>query len=257
MAALLAAKIVAGVAVWRAWRRRPVPDGALVSWLDEALPWRAHLAPDQRERHHRHTQALLARLHIHGCDGLEVSPRMAATLCGLAALLCLWADKPLPRLRALLVYPAPFWVPQDFPDEAGLVSDEEILHSGLSEDHGRVLLAWDEVQAALQGASHNVAVHEFAHQLDAVSGGEGAPVGAPARSWAQTMQAAWAEFEQAPSPVLDDYALEGPAEFFAVAVEAFFQCPDTLADAHPALYRLLADYFGFDLRGLAFAASPP
>ena len=245
---------VAGLAAWWSRRRNRMTDATLQQWLDDSLPWRALLNASQRTRHLAHTQRLLQRLHLHGCDGLELSPRMAAILCGLAALLCLRASRPMPQLRAVLVYPAPFWVPQDFPDEAGLVSDEEVLHSGLSEDNGRVLLAWDEVEAALAGAEHNVAVHEFAHQLDAMSGGEGAPVGAPAQSWSDTMQSAWAGFEQQASPVLDDYALEGPAEFFAVAVEAFFQRPQALEEGHPSLYRLLANYFGFDLRGLCFFA---
>ncbi|MHA7834600.1 MAG: zinc-dependent peptidase [Algiphilus sp.] len=246
-----------GLAAWWSRRRSRVAERTLQVWLDAHLPWRALLSAPQRERHLTHTQQLLQRLHLHGCDGLELSPRMAAVLCGLAALLCLRARRPMPQLRALLVYPAPFWVPQDFPDEAGLVSDEEVLHSGLSEDNGRVLLAWDEVEAALTGAEHNVAVHEFAHQLDAMSGGEGAPVGAPAQSWSDTMQAAWADFEQAASPVLDDYALEGPAEFFAVAVEAFFQRAEALDAAHPALYRLLAEYFGFSAKGLVFPSALP
>lgn len=251
---LAAFLLVAGGAGWLLWRRRDTrPSPArLTPWLDAELPWRAWLTPEQRQRHAEHSARLARRVHFHGCAGQALDERMIATVCGLAALLTLRAREPLPTLRAVLIYPGPFWVPMDFPDEAGLVSDEEVLHSGLSEENGRVLLSWDDVRQALDGAEHNVAVHEFAHQLDAMSGGEGAPAGAPAQAWSDVMQRAWAVFEQAPSPVIDDYALEGPAEFFPVAVEAFFQRPSAMQRAHPELFDLLADYFDLQPRALSF-----
>ena len=44
-------------------------------------------------------------------------------------------------------------------------------------------------------------------------------------------------------------------EFFPCAVEAFFQRPSVLAQAHRRLYRFLRRYFGQD--PAAWAASPP
>lgn len=256
LAVVLLALLLGGAA-WLALRgyrtrRSGLPDATLTAWLDEALPWRRALDPEQRERHLRHAQTLLTRVHFHGCAGFAPDARVRAVVAGLAALLCLRQQRPMPSLRAVLLYPGPFWVPMDYPDEAGLVSEEEVLHSGMSEEVGRVLLSWDDVEQALAGAAHNVAVHEFAHQLDAISGGEGAPVGAPAQQWADVMQRAWAVFEQLPSPVIDDYGLEGPAEFFPVAVEAFFQRPSLMRQAHPELFALLADYFGFAPERLPF-----
>jgi hypothetical protein len=250
--ALVVAEI--GWLVWRGRRRGP-SEVQRRQWLDADLPWRAWLSAEQGPRHLAHTARLARRVHFHGCAGQTLDSRMINTVCGLAALLTLRAREPLPTLRAVLIYPGPFWVPMDHPDEAGLVTDEEVLHSGLSEENGRVLLSWDDVQQALIGAEHNVAVHEFAHQLDAMSGGEGAPVGAPAQAWADVMQRAWAAFEQAPSPVIDDYALEGPAEFFPVAVEAFFQRPSAMRAAHPELFALLTDYFALQPRPLFFEPS--
>ncbi|MCK5771563.1 zinc-dependent peptidase [Algiphilus sp.] len=252
---LAAVAAVVALMIWqRARRRRALDEQQVARWLDADLPWRAWLDDAQRARHLAHTRRLVRRVHFHGCAGQEVDARMAVTIGGLAALLTLRARSPMPNLHAVLVYPGPFWVPQDRPDEDGLVDDEvEVLHSGLSEDNGRVLLSWDDIRQALAGAEHNVAVHEFAHQLDALSGGEGAPAGAPAERWSQVMHDAWTAFERHPSSVIDDYALEGPAEFFAVAVEAFFQRPAVLAAEHRALHDLLARYFGLMPGHLPFA----
>jgi Mlc titration factor MtfA (ptsG expression regulator) len=43
---------------------------------------------------------------------------------------------------------------------------------------------------------------------------------------------------------LGAYAATDEAEFFAVATEVFFERPRALADEHPALYRVLAGYYG-------------
>ena len=65
-----------------------------------------------------------------------------------------------------------------------------------------------------------------------------------------TWEAALDEFcealDRGESTLLDDYAAEGPQEFFAVAVEAFFVNPVPFAQHHPALYASLRDYFRQD-----------
>lgn len=42
---------------------------------------------------------------------------------------------------------------------------------------------------------------------------------------------------------MDHYALEDPAEFFAVLSEAFFEEPEALATALPAVYRQLELFY--------------
>lgn len=239
---------------WRRQRREVAQIDARVPvgrWLDEDLPWRRALDDAMRQRHERQVRHLLRRLRFYGCQGQAVDERMRVLLAGLACLLTLRrAGAPYPALRSVLVYPAAFWVRHELPDEFGLVPDDEILQLGESQAWGRVVLSWEDVEAALAGDTVNVALHEFAHQLDDESGsGEGAPAGADTQRWPAVMQAEYARLETESSPVLDDYGLEGPAEFFAVATEAFFQQPDVLAEAHPALHALLADYYGVDFAG--------
>lgn len=255
---LLAAALLAAVLVvaqrFRARRAWTVTDDAeLGRWLDETLPWRRHLDVRQKQRHLRQVRDFLRHVDFYGCQGQEVDARTAVVIAGVACLLTLRErGRAYPRLRAVLLYPAAFWVPQDEPDEFGLVSGDEVLHMGMSHETGRVILSWQDIEAALAGDPTNVAVHEFAHQLDDLGGGEGAPIGADPEQWPRVMRAAWEAFEDQPSPVLDDYGLESPGEFFAVTVEAFFQQPDALRAAHPELHALLVETFAVDFRGLRF-----
>ena len=46
--------------------------------------------------------------------------------------------------------------------------------------------------------------------------------------------------------VIDPYGARNEAEFFAVATEAFFERPESLRNALPALYALLADFYRQD-----------
>jgi Mlc titration factor MtfA (ptsG expression regulator) len=117
-----------------------------------------------------------------------------------------------------------------------------------------VVLAWDAtLRSAVTLDGHNVALHEFAHQLDGLATGmDGAPP-LPTRSryaeWARTLGAEFTELRQrlaAGLPTdLRPYAATNPAEFFAVATEAFFERPDVLRERRPELYRQLADFYGW------------
>ena len=128
--------------------------------------------------------------------------------------------------------------------------------SGESWDRGQVILSWEDVVegAANPGDGRNVAIHEFAHQLDQQKGyANGAPwLGSRHRypQWSRVMleefarlqqQAAWGE----PS-LLSHYGATSPAEFFAVASEVFFEQPLDMAAIHPRLYRELAMFYRVD-----------
>ena len=53
---------------------------------------------------------------------------------------------------------------------------------------------------------------------------------------------------QAEAQVLDFYGASEPAEFFAVATEAFFERPHALANYHQQLYEQLRRYYRVDPR---------
>jgi MtfA peptidase len=46
--------------------------------------------------------------------------------------------------------------------------------------------------------------------------------------------------------LIDPYATESPAEFFAVLTEYFFEAPDLLKQEYPAVYGLLSRFYRQD-----------
>jgi Mlc titration factor MtfA (ptsG expression regulator) len=238
-----------------AWRRRQLRQAQLAGpfparWrvlLERRLPQYARLDAAQRERLQRQVQRFLAGKEFHGCNGLAVTGDMRVLVAGMACLLALRRDAaPFPKLRSVLLYPEAFWVHHPEPDELGLVSDEPVLQIGESWSDTRVVLSWEDVEAALAGGETNVVAHEFAHQLDDEDAAEGAPRLADYRRWSQVMRAAYDALRAQGSPVLDDYGAEGPGEFFAVATEAYLQRGAELKRHHPELYALLRDYYLID-----------
>jgi Mlc titration factor MtfA (ptsG expression regulator) len=269
IAALALAALAAALLAWR-WRTRrravtPLPRAAR-ELLDRRLPHCRALPPELRARFDRRVQDFLAHKRFYGCNGLALTEDMRVLIAGVAGLLILRPDaRVYPQLRSVLVYPAAFWVrheePEDIGGDLGLVYDDEQLQLGESQEWGRVVLSWEDVEAALAGDPVNVAAHEFAHQLDDENpGAEGAPLLADYARWSQVMGDAYRELCRKRSKVLDEYGTHGPAEFFSVATEAYFQSGAALQRHHPELYALLRDYYLVDTtapaRSPAAAASP-
>lgn len=247
---------------WRARRRRhrsaerPVP----AHWLDlieRYLPLYRRLPEPLRERLHAHMQVFLAEKRFYGCNGLSVNEAMRVAVAAHAALLTLnRTDAPYADLDAVLLYPEAFVVRHARVDPAGVVDDSARVLVGESWSTGRVVLSWaDMLEAARRPeAGRNVALHEFAHQLDAEDGAEGAPGlpdAAAYRAWSQAFGAAFGRLRarvarDEETGVIDRYGATAPAEFFAVAVEAFFQVPMTLQAQEPELYDALRYYFGLN-----------
>jgi hypothetical protein len=202
-----------------------------------------------------------------GCAGLEVTEEMRVTIAAQACLLLL--NRPTrvyPGLHAVLVYPGAFLVPRRQQDEAGVVTETRQDLLGESWGDGRVVLSWEHVRRAglPPEGTHNVVLHEFAHQLDSESGSNnGAPfLGSPERyrSWSETLSrdfdllrrdAYWGQRD-----VLDPYGATNPAEFFAVATESFFEQPHELAARHPELYAEFEAYYRVDPRAWLPAPAP-
>jgi hypothetical protein len=93
----------------------------------------------------------------------------------------------------------------------------------------------------------NVTLHEIAHTLDLA---DGAADGVPAflnpdlvRPWSERIREE-VERNRKGEGALVPYAGTNEAEFFACAVEMFFERPDLLEKRHPELCRLFEGYFG-------------
>ena len=224
-------------------RPKPLPD----RWralLAARVPHVDALTPELRARFEPRVMEFLAKKKFYGCDDLQVTEEMRVVIAGMACLLVLRPDaRVYPDLRSVLLYPTAFWVRHEEPDEIGVVYEDEVLQVGESQEWGRVILSWEDVEAALDGDEVNVPAHEFAHQLNEESPHEGAPLLADYTRWSKVMTAAYGELCDKGSPVLDDYGTEGPGEFFAVATESYFQRGRELKRHHRELYELLKDYY--------------
>ncbi len=149
----------------------------------------------------------------------------------------------------VIVYPGEFVVPRSIMDEDGVVHEYDDVISGEAWENGPVVLSWPQETDAEAGI--NVVIHEFVHKLDMLNGvASGQPPlhsGMSQVVWARAFSAAYEDFltrldadEETP---LDPYAGEHPAEFFAVASEAFFVDPMRLFSVYPAVYRQLALFY--------------
>ncbi|MGZ5040688.1 MAG: zinc-dependent peptidase, partial [Usitatibacter sp.] len=107
---------------------------------------------------------------------------------------------------------------------------------------------------------------EFAHKLDMRNGDpNGFPPlhkGMAPKEWKRAFAGAYEDFlakveaaERLPEArmhraldalPMDPYAAESPGEFFAVASEAFFETPELLAPAYPAVYEQLRLFYRQD-----------
>jgi len=211
---------------------------------------------EQQQRIQQLALRLLLRKHLVAINDAELDDRLRLRIAGMAAVPVLelgldWYD----GWRTLVLYDGPFVAEHSWEDEFGIVHQEVSERSGEAWERGPVVLSLEDVWHSGQGDGYNVVIHELAHTLDMRdASANGAPplhAGMDAAAWKQDMQAAWDDLarraEQGEPLPVDDYALEDPAEFFAVLSETFFEQPEPLQAAWPAIYRHLADFYRQDL----------
>jgi Mlc titration factor MtfA (ptsG expression regulator) len=207
-------------------------------------------------------RVLLEEKSFEGCGGLDLTDEHRVTIAAYGALLLLHRETDYyPRLHSILVYPSAFLAPvrHAVGEVAGIETDEERI--GESWSAGSLVVSWEDVVADIEDAEAgcSVLIHEFAHQLDEEESlGEGVPAldsSRAYRSWQQVFsreyEAHCAAVDGGRRTLLDEYAAESPAEFFAVASETFFLLPVDLRMRHPELYRELAAFYRQDPAGWA------
>jgi len=199
---------------------------------------------------------LLDEKRFEGADGFVITDEVERVIAAQASVLLLHRETGYyPRLDSVIVYPNEYRVEESIDGGNGWIDQIEETRVGESWRTGALVLAWKDVaaDAAADNFLQNVVLHEFAHQLDAEDGKlNGAPLlSATLRArWADGFEVAYRALGRAvdrgEETVLDPYGLEDPAEFFAVATEAFFLDPDGLRAEDAALYGLLAEYYRQD-----------
>lgn len=225
--------------------------------LKRRVPYVRLMPADLQLQLKRHMQVFLAEKTFIGCNGLHITDEIQVTIAAHACLLIL--NRPgsyYPQLRQILVYPDSFVVERDQVDAVGLTHRARQVLSGESWSDGQVILSWQDTVAgaAVVDDGQNVAIHEFAHQLDQETGSaNGAPMLAQRahyRRWSKVLGAEFAALQartaRGEASLLSDYGATDPGEFFAVISEVFFEQPGPMAQAHPNLYRELCQFYRLD-----------
>lgn len=237
-------------------RGRPFPPEWL-ALIARHVPYYHELTPPDQDELRGHVQVFLAEKRFEGCGGQEITDEVRVTIAAQACLLLLHRETDyFPKMETILVYPHGYFAQEARRLPGGVVVEGPTSRAGESWYRGPVVLAWDEVQRGAAGVhdGRNVVLHEFAHQLDSEWGGlEGAPAlpqGAMYADWARVLgreyQQLCDDVKHGRPTVLDGYGAKSPAEFFAVATEAFFERAVALRAHHPELYEQLRLYYQQD-----------
>lgn len=236
--------------------RHPAQEITEAAWHEAmALPVFQGLDSGERVRLHDLASELLRDKTFSGAGGMVVDTGVMTLIGALASLPVLnlgygrytgWEE--------IIVYPGEFVPEREMTDEAGIVHHVRQPMSGEAWEGGPMVLSWQDVLWSGQGEGFNVVIHEFAHKLDMKNGGVNGQPSLPAdmrpEDWSMTLADAYADFCQRvdadEETVIDPYAAESPAEFFAVLSEYFFEAPDLLMQAYPAVYAQLKRFYRQD-----------
>ncbi|TAL86849.1 MAG: zinc-dependent peptidase [Rhodanobacter sp.] len=239
---------------WRVRRilaRHPIAESLWRDALQRCTPARRLGASDQA------TLRVLATLFL---DGKSLEPVKDLQLNDAdRVLLATHACVPILKLgidwydgwHSIIVYPDAFMPRRPQMDAAGVVHQTNSVLTGEAWGRGPVILSWADVLNIGQAPGHNVVIHEMAHKLDMLNG---AANGFPPlhrrmdrRVWWKALSSAWDRLHEAQRNgadlPMDPYALESPAEFFAVASEQFFEAPASLRQHLPDVYRQLTQFY--------------
>ena len=254
-----------------ATRDRVAIDTALWSRATAPWPFMRGFTPDEETRLRALCERFIAAKQFSGTHGLAVTDVMQVEIAAQACVLVLelgdaWYD----GWREIIVYPSQFMPEREIVDEAGVVHLTRDAMAGEAWLGGPVILSYEDValsaDEATRVAGYNVVIHEFAHKLDMRNGdANGSPplhAAMSAAAWKRAFSEAYDDFcarvdaaDRLPGAraqaaldalPLDPYASESAGEFFAVSSEAFFETPELLAPAYPAVYEQLRLFYRQD-----------
>ncbi len=241
------------------WRRRKIhnrPTTPAERWFVESIPFYQMLPIEDRDELKGHVKIFLHEKRFEGCGGLAITDEIRVTIAAGACILLLHRETDYyPGMKTILVYPQPFVGRAQKNLGGGTIVEGSEERLGEAWHRGPVILSWEDVRYDMENPDdgHNVIFHEFAHQIDSTSGqGDNSPVFRSANyvKWVAVLQK---EFENLRKNVedgrdtfLDEYGAESPAEFFAVATEAFFEQSREMGLWYPELYEQMKIFYQQD-----------
>ena len=219
------------------------------------VPLLRRLPPELREQLEGKMNLFLDQVSFHGNRGLEVTEEMELSIAAQACLLIVNTDMWYDNLRTILLYPSAFKSRQS--RQSGfVVTEKETVRTGESWNRGPVVLSWahSRLGSLDDRDGQNVVLHEFAHQIDDMSGHtNGIPLLGREQSFAEwervfltAFQTHVKKVERGHRTVIDSYGAEGHEEFFAVSVEVFFERSRALKEEAPDVYEQLSKLFRLD-----------
>lgn len=245
-----------------------IPDAAWQATLAR-YPFLAERTAAERERLRGLAAKFLRDKEFHGAHGFKITDEVALAVAAQAVLPVLhlkgdlaWYDD----FVGIVMHPSEVVAQRKTTDATGVVHEYEEIVAGEAMDRGPVMLSWQDVLASsvTRADGYNVVIHEFAHKIDMRSGeADGCPPLPPGfrgtsnmreahAAWLAVLQPAYEALrEQAikaerfggEEPWLDPYGAQSPAEFFAVACEAYFVNRSALQSDFGPLVALFDDFF--------------
>ena len=242
-----------GLFDWFASSPKPGLNPVLWAATVARLPFLANLAVDEENALKNLVEEFLASKEFTAAGGLELSDEICLSIAAQGCLPILnLGIKAYREWVGVIVYPDEFVVARQIEDENGVIHEYDDVLSGEAWEGGPLIISWRDAQMA--GHGYNVVIHEFAHKLDMLNGeADGMPAlhsGLHEDEWISVFSKAYENFCQrvdgGEETLIDPYASDDPAEFFAVMSEAFFELPGVVKQDYPALYRLLERYYRQD-----------
>ena len=257
-------RMASALARWFRRMPRPIPTALWQRTLGE-FTFLAGLQRGDRVQLHRLASRFLAQKQFSGAHGLVVTDAMAVAVAAQACLPLLHlggseasALKLYDDFTGIVLHPGAMLARRERRDAAGVVHTYREALVGEAMAGGPVTLSWQDVSAAgtLAQRGHNVVIHEFIHKIDMKTGYPNGCPPLPSRvakaQWQRVMQTSFDSFCQqvtmaerfgADAPWLDAYGATHPAEFFAVAAEAYFVNRARFSQDFAALTALFDAFF--------------
>jgi Mlc titration factor MtfA (ptsG expression regulator) len=222
-------------------------------WIQRNVAHVAGLSHEEYARLQRWIQIFHAEKYWEGCNGLEITDEMKATISAQVGFMVRGlGEYYFDHLKTILVHPHIVYR-TDRTYEGGIVSEEPFGRIGEALKAGPVSLVWPQVleDGRRDNPGHNVVFHEFAHVLDwadqFVDGTPDLPSADLFERWRKTIKAEYQALVEAArrgrSTVIDSYGATNLAEFFAVSTECFFERPHLMSARHSAWFGLLKEFY--------------
>ena len=212
--------------------------------LKDNVSFYTSLSGADRKTYEADIAIFLAEHTITGIDDVQITRKVQLLVAATAVRLVF--GRPEWEYRdfgEILVYPGGFRTDGSYSTD---ISGADKAAAGLVHSTGNVILSLPHLLRGFQhdNDGYNVGYHEFAHVLDGYR-----PDGIPDeltlgayRPWVEVMHREFEKVHKGRS-ILRRYAGTNPAEFFACAVEAFFEKPEKMRKKAPELYAQLSEFF--------------